>query len=140
MIYTITVHNAGPAAATGVTVTDMLSPSLSLVSATSSQGTCSGTTVVTCNLGGLASGSSANIQFIVRAGTTETVSNTASVRANESDPDPSNNSSTFIASVGGGTTIPLLSPRAEWLLAVFLAAAALIALRRARWALNRYRR
>jgi uncharacterized repeat protein (TIGR01451 family) len=132
LIYAIAVRNLGPGAATGVTMTDPLPSSLTLVSATASQGSCSGASTVTCNLGGLASSAAATITLVVRASAAATVSNTASVGGNESDPDPANNSSTFTASIGAGAAIPLLSPLAQALLVALLAAAALLVLARAR--------
>ena len=51
LTYTIGVANLGPDAGTNVTVTDTLPASVTLVSATASQGSCSGTTTVTCTLG-----------------------------------------------------------------------------------------
>jgi len=46
--YTIVVTNTGGSNATGVVVTDALPAQVTFVSATSTQGTCSGTTTVTC--------------------------------------------------------------------------------------------
>ena len=53
LTYAITVANIGPSndVATGVTVTDTLPGNVTYVSATPSQGTCTGTSTVTCNLG-----------------------------------------------------------------------------------------
>ena len=48
LTYTITVNNNGPQAAAGVQVTDPLPAGVNLVSATPDQGTCSGTSTVTC--------------------------------------------------------------------------------------------
>ena len=56
--YTVVVTNGGPDAATGVTVTDTLPAEVTFVSATATQGTCSGTTTVSCALGTLANGAS----------------------------------------------------------------------------------
>jgi uncharacterized repeat protein (TIGR01451 family) len=63
--YTITVTNNGPGAADGVTVTDALPAGATLVSANASQGSCSGTTTVSCSLGSLASGASATVTIVV---------------------------------------------------------------------------
>src|SRR6266853_402746 len=51
LTYTITVTNNGPGGATEVSVTDALPSGVSFVSVTPSQGTCSGTSTVICNLG-----------------------------------------------------------------------------------------
>ena len=50
--YTIGV-NSGQNAALGATVTDVLPSGVTLLSATSTRGTCQGTTTVVCNLGDL---------------------------------------------------------------------------------------
>jgi uncharacterized repeat protein (TIGR01451 family) len=68
LTYTVAVTNHGPDPATGVTVIETLSPEVTFVSATSSQGSCSiqgavvavGKTVI-CNLGNLAVGGSATV-------------------------------------------------------------------------------
>jgi len=67
LTYTITVTNQGPGGATGVTTADQLPASVTFVSASSTQGTCSQASgVVSCNLGTLASGASATITVVVR--------------------------------------------------------------------------
>jgi hypothetical protein len=92
--YNITVTNNGPVTATGVTVTDALPAATTYVSATPSQGTCSGTTTVTCNLGTILNGANATITIVVTANSSGTISNTATVTANERDTAPANNTST----------------------------------------------
>jgi large repetitive protein len=92
--YNITVTNNGPITATGVTVTDTLPAATTYVSATPSQGSCSGTTTVTCSLGTLNNGANATITIVATANSSGTISNTATVTANEKDTAPANNSST----------------------------------------------
>ncbi|MSW96251.1 MAG: DUF11 domain-containing protein, partial [Actinobacteria bacterium] len=85
--FRLEVRNPGPATATGATVTDTLPAGLTLVSATASQGACTDapgagdTTEITCDIGGLEVGDSAQITVTTRptetlAGTT--VTNSAS--------------------------------------------------------------
>jgi uncharacterized repeat protein (TIGR01451 family) len=100
--YSITVSNAGPISATGVTVTDTLPAGTSIYSANASQGSCSGAGTITCSLGTIASAASATVTIVVTANTPGTVNNTATVSANETDPTPANNSST------AGTTVNAL--------------------------------
>ncbi|PYU31261.1 MAG: hypothetical protein DMG28_15825 [Acidobacteria bacterium] len=101
LTYTITVTNNGPDSATGVTVSDPLPPSATFVSDTPSQGSCTGTSIVVCNLGTLANAARATITIVVRPTSTGTITNTASVTANEVDPNPANNTATQVTTVSG---------------------------------------
>jgi uncharacterized repeat protein (TIGR01451 family) len=92
LTYTITVTNNGPNATTNVTVTDTLPSGLSARSSAASQGSCSGTTTVTCEIGNLANGASATVTIVVRPQSAGTITNTASVRATEADNNTANNS------------------------------------------------
>jgi uncharacterized repeat protein (TIGR01451 family) len=108
--YQITVSNAGPADATNVTVNDPLPAGETLVSATASQGSCGG--AVVCTLGTILSGGSATVTIVanVTAASGSTLTNTATVSADQPDSNPANNSSTTSAfvygvSVGGNFVI-----------------------------------
>ena len=126
--WTITVSNAGPSTATNVVVTDTLPAGTSFVSATPSQGTCSGTSNITCSLGNLANGANATItlQATVTA-TSGTISNTASV-ATTGDPDNTDNSDTTppfpVGEPASPAQIPTLSEWALIALAMMIAALA----------------
>jgi uncharacterized repeat protein (TIGR01451 family) len=97
LTYTVTVTNHGPSAANDVTMTDsLLAP---FASAATSQGSCSGTTNLTCNLGTLSSGSSATVTVVVTPNKPGGISSTASVAAIEPDPDMSNNSATQVTTI-----------------------------------------
>ena len=89
--YAITVRNGGPNPATGGVLTDSLPAGVDLVSASSSQGTGTGTNPITCNLGDLAVGATVSITIIVRPGRAGTICDEASVTATEPDQDPGNN-------------------------------------------------
>jgi uncharacterized repeat protein (TIGR01451 family) len=103
LTYTITVTNNGPGNATGVVATDTLpGGGIAFVSATPSQGTCSGTSTVTCNLGTINASGSSTITIIVKPTQgSMTLSNTVSVSANEPDPNPANSSATSTTTVNG---------------------------------------
>ena len=66
-----------------VTLTDVLPATVAFVSAASSQGTCSGSSIVTCSIGTLANLASASVTVVVKAQQPGNISNTASVVANE---------------------------------------------------------
>ncbi|MER8044638.1 hypothetical protein [Streptomyces sp. NPDC094032] len=88
--YRVTVHNAGPSPATGVTVTDRLPSGLAFLSAEASRGAYdAGTGLWT--VGDLAVGARATLTLRAKATKTGLVTNTASVTAVEKDPDPSDN-------------------------------------------------
>ncbi|MEA2452317.1 MAG: hypothetical protein QOG04_1027 [Actinomycetota bacterium] len=90
LTYTLTIQNAGPDTATGVTITDTLPAGVTYVSATAGCTNASGT--VTCNVANIASGASAQVQIQVTApNQAGTITNTASVVANETDPQTTNN-------------------------------------------------
>jgi uncharacterized repeat protein (TIGR01451 family) len=97
--YTITAHNAGPANATGVTVNDPLPAGETLVSATPSQGTCSGSVI--CDLGAIASGGSATVAVVanVTAACGDTLTNTATISGDQFDPNTADNTSSTSALV-----------------------------------------
>jgi len=101
--YTVTVLNRGPAVATGVTLTDLLPPlEINDSDVVVSQGTFTrqprdGTII--CNFGSLASNASATLTFTGFTFTSGSISNTATVRANELDLDTTNNSVTEFTTV-----------------------------------------
>jgi uncharacterized repeat protein (TIGR01451 family) len=89
--YTMTVTNHGPDIATDVELTDTLPGAVTLVSATPSAGSCTGTSIIVCDLGSLANGASATVTIVVGTTAIGTLTNTASVTLAETDTDPSNN-------------------------------------------------
>lgn len=97
--YTLTVTNHGPDVASEVQVTDWLPAQLSLVSATPSQGTCTGTTTVTCTLNDLDMGGSASVALVVQTLADGTASNTATVTTSAEDPTPENNDATVAITI-----------------------------------------
>lgn len=110
LTYTITVTNSGPSAASNVVLQDILPAEVSVVSATPSQGSCSGTTVpgdplqpLTCNLGALADTASATVTLVVtvKANTPNgtILINNASVSSAVSDPNNGNNNVTSSTTV-----------------------------------------
>jgi uncharacterized repeat protein (TIGR01451 family) len=116
--YTILVRNNGPAIAYDVVVTDPLPAGATLVSVSSTQGTCSGTSTIVCNIGELAPAAEATISLTVTVGAGISI-NTATVSAANAEANPANNSSSAAISATGDA--PLLSPIGMLLLALSLA-------------------
>jgi uncharacterized repeat protein (TIGR01451 family) len=127
LTYTIAVSNAGPTAAANVTVTDVIPAGTTFVSATPTQGSCSGTTTVTCTLGSIANLGSASITLTVTLPSAPgSVANTAIVSTTSPDPTPGNNTSTSNITVIPAANIPAISPMLLLLLAITLAMAGFI--------------
>jgi uncharacterized repeat protein (TIGR01451 family) len=102
--YTIKVKNNGPDTATDVELTDVLPGTVSLVSVTTSAGSCVGTSTIVCDLGTLANGAEVTVTIVVTTTALGTLTNTASVTLAETDTNPSNN----VAQERTGATLPNL--------------------------------
>ena len=92
LTYRIVVTNNGPSPATNVIVNDPLPVGPVFGSVIPTQGTCGGTTTVSCNLGSIANGSVAIVNITITPQTPGQLSNTASVAGTETDPDTNDNS------------------------------------------------
>lgn len=97
--YFLTVTNDGPGTAHGVAVTDPLPAGLTLLDATPSQGSCSGTDTVVCDLGDLAEGDQATVDLTVAGGSEGDVTNTARVTSASPDPNGANDVSSATVSI-----------------------------------------
>jgi uncharacterized repeat protein (TIGR01451 family) len=102
LTYTLTISNAGPSDATDVTLSNQLPASVSLISVQPSQGSCKGTTVLTCSLGTMISGADASIEIQVIPSQAGQITDTASVTNSTGDPDSSNNSASITVIVYTG--------------------------------------
>jgi uncharacterized repeat protein (TIGR01451 family) len=100
LTYTLTVSNSSSFAAIGVLVTDTLPASVNLVSATAGQGSCTGTVLVSCNLGTINGFGITVVTIVVTPTGQGLISNTATVSTGSLDPVTSDNSVTSVTLVG----------------------------------------
>jgi uncharacterized repeat protein (TIGR01451 family) len=105
--YTLTVRNLGPQRARGVVVRDRLPAGATFVSATASQGSCSGAAVVTCSLGALRWGGLARVTIVAQAPASGRVVNQATVRSNQRDLAMWNNHASLATMVGSSADLGL---------------------------------
>jgi uncharacterized repeat protein (TIGR01451 family) len=108
LTYTLDVTNNGPAVAQNVAVTDNLPANVTLVSATPSQGVCTGVSNITCDLGDINYPGTATVTILVQPTQLGLISNTGTVSGSFVDLDPSNNASTANAQNGNAEGIPIL--------------------------------
>lgn len=99
--YTATVTNNGPSSASNVLLSIALPATGSLVSTAVSNGTCSGTSSVLCNLGSLANAGFATVTFNVLQTNSGSAVMTAQVSASETDTVPQNNQASSTSTVTG---------------------------------------
>lgn len=92
------VTNDGPAAAQNVTVENLLPDDVELVKAGE---TCEGTNTITCTLGELESGASAEVDIVVRPTAPGLLQTRASVASSNPDPEDADNSATAEIDVEG---------------------------------------
>jgi uncharacterized repeat protein (TIGR01451 family) len=100
LTFAVRVVNQGASAATGLVVTDALPDGVTVQSMASTAGLCARDgSVVTCRLVSLSSGETATISIAVTPTISGTITNTASVVANEPDPDLDDNVTTHDVAV-----------------------------------------
>lgn len=93
LTFTITASNLSAIAATGVLVNDLLPSGYTLVSAVAGTGTYTAATGV-WTIGNLAANASATLTVVATVNASGNYANTATIRGNETDPEPTNNSAT----------------------------------------------
>jgi uncharacterized repeat protein (TIGR01451 family) len=92
--WTIVVTNNGPDADTGVAVSDPMPAGNTFVSATTTQGSCTGGAILNCNIGNMAAGASVTITLVTTPSTVGAQVNTANVVGNRPETNTTNNSAT----------------------------------------------
>ena len=98
--YTVTVRNNGPSAATAVRLDDALPPYVTAVQPTTTLGTCEVAALgVACQLGALAVGEAATVQYTIVPTRPGFLANGATVTGAEGDPDWTNNTAVAVADV-----------------------------------------
>jgi uncharacterized repeat protein (TIGR01451 family) len=107
LTYTLTVRNWGPRQARNVVVRDRLPANVTFVSAAASQGSCTGTSVVTCSLGRLARGAMATVTIVVQPTQAGRIVNTATVNATQLDRARWNNRASVATIVGPAANLGL---------------------------------
>ena len=131
VVYTLTVSNAGPAPATGVTVTDTLPAGLTYVS--NDCGAAFAAPTLTWSVGALAVSASATCHVTATVTQPGPIVNIATATANEADPTPANATGTItITGVSLIPGIPTLSEIGLVLLGLMLAGMAVLMMRRRR--------
>lgn len=99
-VYTITVTNNGPSAASGVVVNQTVPANVTIVSAASTSGTvATGAGSVTATVGSLANGAGAVITVTAKSAIVGTYASSATVTASQTDATPGNNSASVTTSV-----------------------------------------
>lgn len=108
LTYNLAVVNAGPSGAADVSVTDSLPASVTFVSASPSQGSCSQSAgTVWCSLGMVASGGTATVAIVVTPSSAGTIVNSASASTSSGDPNPASNADSEATTVqGAGAMAP----------------------------------
>jgi uncharacterized repeat protein (TIGR01451 family) len=108
--YKLEVENDGPNNATGVVVTDTLPAGVTFVSASFGCTYNPGPHNVTCNIGNLSNDREAKRTIVVQTTAIGTITNTATVTGNQTDPRVSNNTDTAQTRVVIGVLSLTLNP------------------------------
>jgi uncharacterized repeat protein (TIGR01451 family) len=92
IVYTLTVSNGGHDAALNVSLTDTLPAEVTFTSATPDQGSCGqAARTVTCDLGDISSGASADVVIVAVATAPGALTNSAAASSDTLDLNPDNN-------------------------------------------------
>jgi uncharacterized repeat protein (TIGR01451 family) len=107
--YLITVKNNGPDTAHNVQMSDPLPIGVTFSSVATTQGTCTGGQLVSCQIGTLANGASALITVFVKPTQTGLITNTATTVGAEAESNIANNTATTTTLVKGPFKPPVVA-------------------------------
>ena len=99
--WTMVVTNNGPDTDTGVKITDPMPAGNTYVSASSTQGTCTGGAILSCNIGTMAAGATVTITLVTTPSTTGTQTNTVAVVGDRPETNTANNTATASVEITG---------------------------------------
>jgi uncharacterized repeat protein (TIGR01451 family) len=105
--WTMVVKNNGPDTDTGVTIADPMPAGNTFVSATTTQGTCTGGAILSCNIGTMAAGATVTITLVTTPSTVGAQTNTANVAGSRPETNTGNNSATATVQTVGVITPPV---------------------------------
>src|SRR5205807_219465 len=97
LAYNLFATNNGPSTASNVVITDILPSSVTFVSA--SPGCSQLASTITCPIGALANGATVGVEITVKPSVVGLITNTATVRADQTDPNSANNTATATTKV-----------------------------------------
>jgi uncharacterized repeat protein (TIGR01451 family) len=104
--YTLHVTNNGTIDGRNAVVTDTLPSNVQFSSVSASQGSCTGGSTVTCNLGVLARNGAAAITILGTATAAGTATNTAAIATTDVDPSSGNNRAQGTTAIGAAPAAP----------------------------------
>jgi uncharacterized repeat protein (TIGR01451 family) len=106
--WTIVVTNNGPDTDTGVTIADPMPGGNTFVSATTSQGTCTGGAILSCNIGTMAAGAKVTITLVTTPSAVGTQTNTVTVAGSRPETNRANNQATATVQVNAFIPPPVV--------------------------------
>jgi uncharacterized repeat protein (TIGR01451 family) len=106
--YLIVVKNNGPDTAHNVAMSDPLPFQVTFSSVATTQGTCTGGQLISCQLGTIASGASVTVTVFVKTNSTGLVTNTATTVGTEAETNTANNTASTTTLVQGPFKPPVV--------------------------------